>query len=88
MAGECQHTQPDKRVGVARRAGSRLFQGSLSTTVVLRIGGFTDVLEIRVTKPGYIGKDTVIVIRRGAPPRRSDRCLVADTQRVAKCPPT
>jgi hypothetical protein len=43
-------------------------------------------LEVRVTKPGYIGKWTKIVIRRGAAPRRSDRCLYPQTRRVAGCP--
>jgi hypothetical protein len=44
-------------------------------------------LELTVTKRGYIGKYTVIVIRRGAAPWRSDRCLMPDTQRVIRCAP-
>ena len=43
-------------------------------------------LEIVVTKPGYIGKWTTIVIRRGAPPRRSDRCVYPGARRAAACP--
>lgn len=43
-------------------------------------------LEITVTKPGLIGKRTVFVIRTGAAPRRSDRCVDPETQRVMRCP--
>jgi hypothetical protein len=43
-------------------------------------------LEIVVTKRGYIGKWTTIVIRRGAPPRRSDRCVYPGARRAAACP--
>jgi hypothetical protein len=43
-------------------------------------------LEITVTKPGYIGKWTTIVIRRGAPPKRSDRCRYAGGRRPVPCP--
>jgi hypothetical protein len=41
-------------------------------------------LEIRITKPGYIGKRTVIVIRRRHAPSRSDRC-VEPGGRVLSC---
>jgi hypothetical protein len=43
-------------------------------------------LELTVTKPGAIGKWTVIVIRRGSPPRRKDGCLDSDTKRHIRCP--
>ena len=43
-------------------------------------------LEVTVTKPGYIGKVTVIVIRRHAAPRRSDRCLEPGARRAVRCP--
>jgi hypothetical protein len=42
-------------------------------------------LEIRVTKPGYVGKFTSITIRRRAEPRRSDRCLEPGATRPVKC---
>ena len=42
-------------------------------------------LTITVTRDGYVGKRTRFVIRRGAPPLRSDRCLSA-TGRVMRCP--
>jgi len=42
-------------------------------------------LEISVTKPGYIGKFTVIVIRRNAAPWRSDRCLEPGAKRAVRC---
>jgi hypothetical protein len=41
-------------------------------------------LEIRVTKRGYIGKRTVIMIRRRHAPLRSDRCL-KPSGRVLSC---
>jgi hypothetical protein len=44
-------------------------------------------LELSLTKRGYIGKYTVIVIRRGAAPWRSDRCLAPATERVVRCAP-
>ncbi len=43
-------------------------------------------LEIRVTSPGRIGKWTRILIRRGAAPRRSDRCLVPGDPSPVRCP--
>jgi hypothetical protein len=42
-------------------------------------------LEVSVSKPGYVGKLTVIVIRRDAAPRRSDRCLVRGSKRAVRC---
>jgi hypothetical protein len=42
-------------------------------------------LEIRVTKPGYVGKFTSITIRRRAEPSRSDRCLDPGATRPVKC---
>jgi hypothetical protein len=42
-------------------------------------------LTVLVTRKGYVGKRTVFVIRRGAAPTRSDRCLSAKG-RVTKCP--
>jgi hypothetical protein len=44
-------------------------------------------LEITVTKPGYIGKWTTIVIRRGAVPRRRDRCVYPGARDPVQCPP-
>ncbi|MEO8688896.1 MAG: hypothetical protein ABI611_11845 [Solirubrobacteraceae bacterium] len=43
-------------------------------------------LDIIVTKAGYIGKWTTITIKRGAPPRRSDRCVYPGARRPAACP--
>ena len=34
-------------------------------------------ITVSVTRRGYVGKRTTFVIRRGAPPLRSDRCLSA-----------
>jgi hypothetical protein len=43
-------------------------------------------LQVLVTKPGFIGKSTVIVIRRFAAPRRTDRCLPPGVTRAVRCP--
>jgi hypothetical protein len=43
-------------------------------------------LEIRVTLDGFIGKHTVIGIRRGKPPWRRDRCLFPGSEAPARCP--
>jgi hypothetical protein len=43
-------------------------------------------LDITVTKAGYIGKWTTIVIRQGRPPRRADRCVYPGARRPAPCP--
>jgi hypothetical protein len=43
-------------------------------------------LEIRVTRPSFIGKYTRIVLRRGRPPRRQDRCLMPRSSRPVTCP--
>lgn len=43
-------------------------------------------LEIRVTRAGFIGKYAAIVIRRGAAPWRSDRCLQPGRSRPVECP--
>jgi hypothetical protein len=41
---------------------------------------------IRVTKPGAIGKHTVIRIRRGKQPARRDRCLYPGSRKPVACP--
>jgi hypothetical protein len=43
-------------------------------------------LEITVTRPGYIGKSTEILIRRGRTPVRRDRCIVPGQTRPQACP--
>ena len=43
-------------------------------------------LDITVTKAGHIGKWTTIVIRKGRPPRRADRCVYPGARRPAPCP--
>jgi hypothetical protein len=42
-------------------------------------------LEVSVTRPGYVGKLTVIVIRRDEAPWRSDRCLAPGAKRAVRC---
>jgi hypothetical protein len=43
-------------------------------------------LVIRVTRDGFIGKHTVIRIRRGKAPARRDLCLVPGSEAPSKCP--
>jgi hypothetical protein len=43
-------------------------------------------LDITVRKAGFVGKWTTIVIRRGRPPRRADRCVYPERRRPASCP--
>ena len=45
-------------------------------------------LLISVTKPGRIGKHTMIVIRRGKAPTRLDRCLMPGARKPVACPAT
>ncbi|PTL58299.1 MopE-related protein [Paraconexibacter algicola] len=46
------------------------------------------VSEITVTRPGFIGQVTRLVVRRRAAPRRDDLCLVPGTSRPRACPTT
>jgi PKD domain-containing protein len=43
------------------------------------------VIEIRVTKRGEIGKFTRFLIRKGKPPKRTDRCLPPGANRPKRC---
>ena len=44
-------------------------------------------IRIFVTKPGAIGKYTSIRVRKGKPPRRSDRCLMPENNtKPVRCP--
>jgi hypothetical protein len=43
-------------------------------------------LTIVVSKPGFVGKWTEIVIRRGLAPRRSDRCVMSGARTPERCP--
>jgi hypothetical protein len=42
-------------------------------------------LTFTITKPGYVGKRTVILIRRGAAPWRRDRCLSPGASKAVRC---
>lgn len=71
-----------KRTGrrtIGRRGSVRLrrFQ------TVLRYG---TVLEVRVTKPGYVGKFASFQIRRRKPPLRADMCLQPGAPAPTPCP--
>lgn len=43
-------------------------------------------ITVRVTRPGFIGKYTSIVVRRGQPPRRTDRCIRPTSRKPSACP--
>jgi hypothetical protein len=63
----------------------------LRKSTLTRMGRFERSLRagvkitVQVTRKGYLGKRTTFVIRRGAAPVRSDRCLSAKG-RLTKCP--
>jgi len=67
----------DVRAQAARIVRIRRFRRHL-----LRPG---TVIEIRVTKRGEIGKFTRFLIRRGKPPKRTDRCLPPGAKRPLRC---
>jgi hypothetical protein len=46
------------------------------------------VIEIQVTKRGEVGKYTRFVIRKGRPPKRTDRCLPPGAKRPVSCAST
>jgi hypothetical protein len=43
-------------------------------------------IEVRVTRPGTIGKYTLFRVRRGKPPARTDRCLIPGEPSPVRCP--
>ena len=43
-------------------------------------------ITIRVTRQGFVGKHVRLVIRRGAPPSRTDRCVAPGTAGPTPCP--
>jgi hypothetical protein len=43
-------------------------------------------IEVRVTRAGFVGKHTLIRIRRGKAPVRRDRCLYPGSGRPRACP--
>jgi hypothetical protein len=72
--GGCPRTAP---AGAADLTRLRAYEG------MFRAGAR---LVISVTRPGFIGKHTLIRIRRGKPPVRVDRCLYPGTKRPTACP--
>ena len=70
----CPRTAPAQTTEVTRL---RAYEGTL------RAGAR---LVIRVTRPGFIGKHTVIRIRRGKQPLRRDRCLYPGDPKPQACP--
>jgi hypothetical protein len=39
-----------------------------------------------VTRRGFIGKQTTLLLRRGKPPARKDECLYPGASRPRRCP--
>ena len=82
----------DVRIFVRCRHGSCPRQRLAVAAAMTRLRPFERALragtrlEIKVVRPGWIGKWTVITIRRGAAPRRSDRCLYPGGLRPVRCP--
>jgi PKD repeat protein len=66
-----------KRVGKTRRVRFRAFERQLPAGVRL---------EVFVRQEGKIGKFTSFRIRRGAAPRRTDRCLMPGLSDPVRCP--
>jgi hypothetical protein len=79
-------SRSQSRVVAASRGGSK------AGTVVLTFGRFERslqagvVLEIRVSKPGEIGKYTSFAIRRGRLPVRVDACIEPADPKPIPCP--
>ena len=80
------------RIAVRCHGGSCPVRRLAVAAAVTRLRRFERVLragtrlEIQVTKHGYIGKWSVIRIRRGRPPARSDRCVFPGGRRAVRCP--
>ncbi len=68
------------RAAVARTASTRHIP---QFETALRAG---IKLTIKVTKPGYIPRVTIITIRRGKAPARFDGCLLAGKRKPSGCP--
>ncbi len=70
---------------------SKSWSKSLRKSRLTRLAKFERVLRagtritVTVTRHGYIGKQTVLRIRRGAAPERTDRCVNANGRRTT-CP--
>jgi len=85
----------DVKVAVRCRGAScpsQRFAGRSSSESLIRLRRFErrlragTRLSIKVTQPGRIGKWTTILIRRGAAPKRSDRCAYPQVRLPAPCP--
>jgi PKD repeat protein len=72
------------RVAAVGRVGSRPVEFRRFERQL--VAGVT--LEIRVSRPGEVGKYTSFSIRRGKPPVRRDSCLDPAGLRPMRCPPS
>jgi hypothetical protein len=66
-----------RRTATASRTRLRPFERDLRAGVWLRV---------RITKRGYIGKQTVIRIRQGKVPLRTDGCVYPGHRKAQACP--
>jgi hypothetical protein len=66
-----------------RWAGAAALVHVVAFERVLRAG---TRITVTVTRRGFVGKHTVILVRRGRPPARVDRCLFPGSARPRACP--
>lgn len=74
---------------LGRRCPARRWAGTASLTRIARFQRAMPAgvrIVIIVTKPGRVGKHTLITIRRGAAPTRRDRCLMPGARKPVRCP--
>ena len=74
---------------LGRGCPARRWAGTASLTRIARFQGAFRAgtrLVVSVTRPGRIGKHTVIAFRRGAAPTRRDRCLMPGARKPVRCP--
>jgi hypothetical protein len=75
--GGCPRRAGRAKVGRKRTVRLRRFQGHLRTGAVL---------ELVITKPGFIGKYTRFQIRRRRAPQRTDLCVQPGSKEGSACP--
>jgi len=85
IQGKHVHTTSQSRVATVGKNGGSGGTSLISFPRFARSLAAGTVLEIRVTKPGQIGKLTRFVPRRGKLPTRVDRCLSA-SEKPIPCP--
>jgi hypothetical protein len=84
---------PVRKQSFTARAKKRTGSGGVHAAGVIRVRRLEHrllragvVIEIAITEPGMIGKYTRLVVRKGKPPKRTDRCLVSQLGEPVACP--